>query len=693
MKIGRKYIGILVMGLALATVPSCTDTWNEHYAAEDVNTAKETLWETIESREDMSKFAELMKLAKFYRDENHPAYTTNEQGEKVYYTYADLLDGNNAVTLWAVADDALSPEEWEKWKTMAREDGYNFQQQFIGNHMALSRKPMTFTGISSEKVRLVNNKLVELDYAGSTFNNVKVTEANIGTRNGLLHVIEKPSDFDYNIYEYIKFGGKSYLSKISEYFVKRDTTYFLASSSIEGLPDEDGNPTYVDSVYFMDNMNFSRSWYNPTDADATDAWMNNMKMMNARINVEDSTYIVVIPTDQAWDAAVSKLTPYYNYVSTYPRMDKLKQETSKSTKSLNIFGARKTYTTSNKTLYETVDSLRDVNITMDIVSPMAFNLNAQPQREKGVKWTMEEFLLNGGYLECEYLLNTLGDTIFNIAKDPQKRGCDLSVLFAGVQKKMSNGYVIEASEWNVPEDIWNRAIDVECTYNDYYKHNATLYAVKTLNNTTAKNWIDKYGRLSMQNYMHCYGTGTSTLLDIAFPLEGSKQGSAYAMSNQKYNVKVVMVPRWYEDSQETPIFYKVNTEENPETGELDTLSIEYQHNLMTFTLYYWTEAMIAKDDYRIVFNTNSNKYPLHKQENVLYLGEKVDTITVFENVEFPVSYKNIRNAYPILRIQSQSHSNSKCPECKEWYKKKPKEYSQYHSTYFNIDRIILEPVK
>ena len=682
MKIGRKYIGILVMGLALATVPSCTDTWNEHYAAEDVNTAKETLWETIESREDMSKFAELMKLAKFYRDENHPAYTTNEHGEKVYYTYADLLDGNNAVTLWAVADDALSPEEWEKWKTMAREDGYNFQQQFIGNHMALSRKPMTFTGISSEKVRLVNNKLVELDYAESTFASVKVREANIGTRNGLLHVIEKPSDFDYNIYEYIKFGGKSYLSKISEYFVKRDTTYFLASSSIEGLPDEDGNPTYVDSVYFMDNMNFSRSWYNPTDADATDAWMNNLKMMHARINVEDSTYIVVIPTDPAWNAAVDKLTPYYSYVSTYPRMDKLKQETAKSAKSIDIFGARKTkYTTSDGTLYETTDSLRDTNITMDIVSPMAFNLNEQPQLEKGVKWTMEEFLLNGGYQECEYLLNTLGDTIFNIAKDPQKRGCDLSVLFAGVQKKMSNGYVIEASEWNVPEDIWNRAIDVECTYNDYYKSNATLYAVKTLNNTIAKNWIDgKYGgRLSMQNYMRCYGTGTNTLPDIAFPLEGSKQGSAYATSGQKYDIKVVMVPRWYEDSQETPIFFKVNTEENPETGELDTLSIEYQHNLMTFTLYYWTEAMIAKDDYRY------DKQQKLEKKDVYWNGEKVDTITVFENVEFPVSYKNIRNAYPILRIKSQGYAKGKCV-C-------TKNNDPHHSSYFNIDRIILEPVK
>ena len=667
------------MGTALTAVPSCTDTWNEHYASEDANTAKETLWETIESRDDMHNFTELLKIAKFYRDENHPAYTINQDGEKEYYTYAKLLDGNNAVTLWAVTDDVLCGEEYEKWKEMAENDGYNFQQQFIGNHMALARRPMTFTGISSEKIRLVNNKLAELNYAESTFSDVKVKEANIGTRNGLLHIIEKPSDFDYNIYEYIKFSNKDYLSKIREYIVKRDTTYFLASSSIEGLPDENGNPTYVDSVYFMGNMNFGRFWYNPTDADGTDAWMNSMKMLNANINVEDSAYIVVIPTDQAWNAAVSQLTPYYSYVNTYPRMDKIKQETGKSTKNLNIFGARKSYTTSDGSAYETTDSLRDVNITMDIVSPMAFNLNEQPQREKGVKWTMEDFLLKGGYRDCEYLLNTRGDTIFNIAKDAQHRGCDLSVLFSGVQQKMSNGYVIEASTWNVPFDVWNRAIDVECYYNDYYKSSATLYAVNTLNNTTAKDWIDKYGRLSQQNYMRCYGTGTSTRPDIVFALQGSKQGSAYVMSGNKYNVKVVMVPRWYEDSRETPIFYKVNTETNPETGKLDTLSIEYQHNLLTFTLNYWTEEQIAKTDYKY-----SSQQKLEKKD-VYWNGEKVDTITVFENIEFPVSYKNLLNTYPTLRIQSQAYSKGKCT-C-------PKSNDPHHSTYFNIDRIILEPVK
>ena len=100
---------------------------------------------------------------------------------------------------------------------------------------------------------------------------------------------------------------------------------------------------------------------------------------------------------------------------------------------------------------------------------------------------------------------------------------------------------------------------------------------------------------------------------------------------------------------------------------------------MTFTLYYWTEAMIAKNDYRYTAQQKLEK------KDVYWNGEKVDTITVFENVEFPVTYKNLRNTYPILRMQSQGYTRGKCP-CE-------KNNDPHHSTYFNIDRIILEPVK
>lgn len=72
-----KYLGALVMGTALMAVPSCTDTWNEHYQTEDAYTATESLWELLEAREDLSNFRSIVAKAKFYRDETHPACTVN----------------------------------------------------------------------------------------------------------------------------------------------------------------------------------------------------------------------------------------------------------------------------------------------------------------------------------------------------------------------------------------------------------------------------------------------------------------------------------------------------------------------------------------------------------------------------------------------------------------------------------------
>jgi hypothetical protein len=65
-----------------------------------------------------------------------------------------------------------------------------------------------------------------------------------------------------------------------------------------------------------------------------------------------------------------------------------------------------------------------------------------------------------------------------------------------------------------------------------------------------------------------------------------------------------------------------------------------------------------------------------ESDKIEYSGEKVDTITVWTDVEFPVSYKNLLETYPVLHIKSDRLSNA---DVKEGY-----------SRAFNIDRIILK---
>ena len=638
------------MGTALLAVPSCTATWREHYLTEDAYTANETLWEVLEGREDLSNFREIIEKAKFYRDEHHPAFTI-EGEDTVYYTFKDVLNGNTPVTVWAPANEAMTQEEWDKFAAMAETDGYNLQQQFLGNHIALYRKTMTKSG--QETFRLINSKFATVNYDDSKLQKSNVVEKNIGARNGLLHVLESQNEFLFNLYEYIKFSGE--VNTFSEYLVKRDTLYFEPSKSIEGLPDENGNPTYVDSVYVLNNMMFDMNSENPTSIDANDAWMNNLNMFHAQLNTEDSAFVMIVPTDIAWETVTNKLKPYYKYVSTYPRMDKTKIGSTKASTS-SIFGARKSY--ENGKGYETVDSLQDVNINMDIITPLVFNVNLQPNN--GTVWTLEKFM-KGGYRECEYLLTTVGDTIRDVYEEIN--GIKTLVwsknsLFEDAsvkeQKEMSNGYAIVSDKWNYPRSYWMRDIDVDASvFKHYDKAASTNIEEFDINNTISKDWIDEYGRCSEQKYLHVAGRSGSTNPEIAFALEGSKQGYADAMSG-KYDVQIVLVPRWYETSQD---------------GERDTTAV-IQKNRLICTLYYWDENLIGGSDLKY---TKQNKIVSDKIE---YSGEKVDTITVLTDVEFPVSYKNLLQAHPVLHITSDKIS-------------KDDEKANYSRT-FNIDRIILK---
>ena len=183
----NRILGAFIMGTALMAVPSCTDTWEEHYNAEDTGSADKTLWELLEEREDLSSFRNIVSKAKYYRDEGRPAFTMNGS-DTVFYTYKDILSGNSPVTVWAPKNDALTAEEWARYEQMAETNAYNLQQQFISNHMALFRKTMTKTG--KETIRLINNKFATLDYDNGLIQKSAIKEKNIGASNGLLHIID-----------------------------------------------------------------------------------------------------------------------------------------------------------------------------------------------------------------------------------------------------------------------------------------------------------------------------------------------------------------------------------------------------------------------------------------------------------------------------------------------------------------------
>ena len=608
-----------------------------------LKSSTKSLWDLLESRSDLSKFREIVGKTPYYRDEFQRAYTLNG-ADSVYYTFKDVLKGNTHMTIWAPVNDALTDDEWARYSAMAETNGYLLQMQLLGNHISLQSKAMSASG--QEKVSLINGKNALFDCSEGMFQKAKVVESNISAHNGVMHIISAANKYKYSLYEYIKYVSDA--SILRDYILQREVVGFKEGAQEECLLDENGYPIYTISAV-LDNMMFNHLSYNPTDLNADDAWMNDLKMFNAPINSDDSTFIMIIPTDAAWQNAVEKLQPKYNYVSTYPRMDMVNMAATKAL-ATSIYGARHSYTTGKG--YETVDSLQSVNISMDIVRPLVFNLNMQPQTA-GQAWTLKEFMDKAGYEQCEYLVTTAGDTIRDIYEDGALVWSKSSLFENCEIQDVSNGYALIANEWNFPRQYWMRDIVVDCTTDNMYdKSTATTVTDMTMNNSLAAGWIDEYGRVSKENYLNVAGRSSSTNPEVAFGLKDSKQGDAHVMSG-KYDVQIVLVPRWYETSE---------AERDADAPVLK--------NRLVCTLYLWDESLISSTDFKY---TKQRKLVSDKIE---YSGEKVDTITVWTDIDFPTSYKNLLETYPVLHIKSDRVSNA---DVKEGY-----------SRAFNIDRIILK---
>jgi len=617
----NKYIGAMALGAAILAVPSCSDDhFDVNYGSDNQSAvATESLWELIENNPNLTKFATIAKTAKYWKDENHPVAN---------WTYKDVLSSGQMATLWVPEDNYISDEEFSNLLERCETDGYNLQQQFLGNHIALWRNNISNPGIDT--IKMINGKNMifdKSDTAKCSIQGVAINQKNIPALNGTLHTIKGTTPFLYNFYEYLKFSPS--LPLMSNYVVSKDTTEFIKEASIEGLPDKDGNPSYVDSVYRTTNILFTYSSYLPVSGYET--WDMPEKCFFARINQEDSAFIMVLPTDEAWTKAKQKLASLYKYPNMYE--DKIKGN-------------------QGSTVYRTIqdpDSLANMSMNMDITAPLVFNVNRQP-KVGGKLWTLEDFIANKG-ATAEYLLNTYGDTLRNTAT------WDKTSIFNGNLIKMSNGYAYEASTWAYPRDLYQPDIEVEVDggafYNTantstYYKAGSETKSI-SFSNSTYSDIADKYGHVSRNNFYFIAAPGPTSTPHVEIKLTGNLpstspvvvRSGANVMSG-KYDVKVVMVPYWYslvpnEDGIISSEFYDEH----------------YIDSIAAITKMSFTGQL------RYNNNDAKGKDATTKKSAVIeYNSLKVDTLTVFEDFEFPYSYKNLTYSYPTLIIDGATKSAS-----------------------------------
>ena len=631
----------------MMAVPGCTDTWDDHYdSSESVAGTTRTLWDMIKDNPNYSKFANIVQHAKYYKDNTHPVST---------YTYADILDGGQVNTVWVPDNTVLTDAEYAKWMEMLAESrtegegvnnaGFNVQQQFIGNHIALWRHNISEPGVDT--VKMINGKNLVFDKTNRTFADIPLGEYNIPTANGVMHILKGIAPFRYNFYEYLKF--KEPQTIFGKYVVSKDTTYFDSGSSIEGLPDENGNPTYVDSVYFTSNRLFGRSRYLPREGAEKCQMEEKCFGHDAYLNNEDSIYVMVMPTDAAWSAAYQRLSEAYNYATTYDDKSKGDLNTTATIKGLDP------------------DSLKKMSLEMDLIAPLVFNIHKQPKRGEEM-WTLEMFKTfkgDGGKPNSpdEYLLNTFGDTLRNVGQ------WDKTSLFDGEPVEMSNGLAYEVNSWNFPKEYYTPDVEVEIeNVGIFYNTESTKYKVGvgsrrySFSNEVYSDVTDIYGKVSNGNFYHLDAPGPTAAPKVEIKLRGNNP-NAYVPNAQvmsgKYDIQLVVVPRWYIDivtaSEIEDRFFKKDTI----VSEFDETDTTFVPTTEIDTNYVKNLASINKFKFRtqISYNNDAAKDKTSSWVTSTSDGLKVDTITIAEDFEFPYSYKNMRFTYPTLILEGYTGKN------------------------------------
>ena len=621
-------VGLFALAIA-AIMPSCSD---DHFDVNDGGGAGEnptkTLWQQLSGNPQLSNFASIVAKTPSFKDEKHQIQD---------YTFKDVLSGTQVLTVFAPTNDAFTAEDVRIYDSILQVRPYDAYLRLVGNHVARNRYVATGsnpTGVA-ETVIMVNNKKATFDRSAKTFKDIPLLQANIGATNGVLHTIGQVAPFAYNVYEYIRANNNTY-KHLNAWLEAHDTLYFNANASAEaGSNPETGEPIYVDSVYTRFNSLYFGS-YQPTSTE----WAMPHKGLNANIESEDSVWAMALPSDAAWEEAYNKMKDWYNYADQY--YDKTKEDAL----------VKDDASAKNNMRYAVTDSVLDMAISMDLFSPLAFNVRTQKRTaEQTGFWTIEDFLTK----QITKLTDTRNDT-FTV---DSAATIDVKPLIFNQKQPVtvSNGIVFPIDHWNYLDTYGYRDVEVKCSPMNLFqrvRYNLSTqekrerdykadYNNYSFNSATSKLVTDSLlGTVTRNTFMTFSNSdGTATAEFALKDLERDHQ----VLSNIAYDVYVVMVPDFYRvdpDSiiaavpGETPFkkthmnVYITRLGDNGRDGKTDTWKFDYE-------------------------------------------GERVQEVYA-GTVTFPYSYRNLPKSYPVITLSSGAVKRD--------------ERGIYQTT-FSVDKIIL----
>ena len=275
-----------VLGLALAalTFTACTETWDEHYEGLGGGGIHEgTLWQAIKSNPDLSNFATVIEGCDF----------------------AKSLDGSQVFTVFAPTNANFSKEEAEalvaefnKQKSeRVVEDDNTVLKEFIQNHIALYNYSVAKD--SRDSIMLMNGKYAVL--SSNDIDGVQMITKNQLYGNGVLYTLRDKVSFLSNVFEYV--AKDPDLDSLHSFLYNTKYYYreFMPERSVPGSI-VDGKTQYLDSVFMQRNDLFSYL---------------------GQLNIEDSTYLMVAPTNEVWKNLIEEYEPYFNYPANLTKRDSM----------------------------------------------------------------------------------------------------------------------------------------------------------------------------------------------------------------------------------------------------------------------------------------------------------------------------------------------------------------------------------
>lgn len=362
----KRYSGILTLA-AITLFSSCSE-WDDHFETDNnVSHATSNLYEALCQNSETSRFAELAASV----------------------GYDKVLSSSQTYTVFAPSNEALANLETSNEEEI---------KKIVTNHIARYTNPTSTS--TKEGVRMLNGKIYQFDN-NTSFEGCHIDLANLRSTNGLLHQIDKQIPYANNIYEHIQSNPK--YSKLYQFIHQFDENKFDEENSVEVDIDEEGRPVY-DTIMVSYNRLLENKLYGL-----------------GHIANEDSTYSMILPDNQAWDAAYNRISPYFKVYDT---------NTDKA------------------------DSIQQVRTQLAILSDLIYRgKHATPESE-------------------DSLVSTSG----SIIHQP-------STLFSSATREQaSNGNVFSVSQLNYDNtETWNKPISVEGEEQNGRSYNNTLVSAYTRN--------------------------------------------------------------------------------------------------------------------------------------------------------------------------------------------------------------------